>query len=220
LLVSVFGVCTSGRWLLVWIWLELNVLGVLPLVVGAGHSVADSTSSVLYFLVQACGSFLLLTSGLLLAFGVNSGFVCDCALSLGLAVKLGLFPVHFWVVLVSRLVVWWKIALLLVIQKLAPVWLVFSVGCSAPLVWLGLASVVAGSLGVAGSASVKELFSFSSISNSGWLIVSVFLSSSAGLVFFVCYFSVATAVAMVFGFFSPDGVFPVSAVSFWSVVSV
>jgi len=66
--------------------------------------------------------------------------------------------VHFWVVLVSRLVVWWKIALLLVIQKLAPVWLVFSVGCSAPLVWLGLASVVAGSLGVAGSASVKELF--------------------------------------------------------------
>lgn len=108
--------------------MEINVLGVLPLVVGSGYSVYDSFSASFYFLVQACGSFLVLIPGLLLSMGLCYTFFSDAIISFGLAVKLGLFPVHFWVVSVARCLSWWKIAIVLVVQKIAPVWLVFSVG--------------------------------------------------------------------------------------------
>jgi len=94
-----------------------------------------------YFLVQACGSFLVLLPGLLLSAGLCYAFVAEAILSFGLAVKLGLFPVHFWVVRVTRSLSWWKIAIILVVQKLAPVWLVFSIGCFYFLGWLSVLSV-------------------------------------------------------------------------------
>jgi len=87
---------------MVWVWLEINVLGVLPLVVGSGYSVLDSSSSIFYFLVQACGSFLVLIPGVLLVLGLSGAFFVVCVVSIGLAVKLGLFPVHFWVIAVAR----------------------------------------------------------------------------------------------------------------------
>jgi len=53
-------------------------------------------------LVQACGSFLVLIPGVLLVLGLSGAFFVDCVVSIGLAVKLGLFPVHFWVIAVAR----------------------------------------------------------------------------------------------------------------------
>jgi formate hydrogenlyase subunit 3/multisubunit Na+/H+ antiporter MnhD subunit len=106
ILVSIFGVFTSSSWFMVWVWLEISVLGVLPLVVGAGYSVFDSFAASFYFLVQACGSFLVLLPGLLLVIGLCYTFVRDAIVSFGLAVKLGLFPVHFWVVSVARSLSW------------------------------------------------------------------------------------------------------------------
>jgi len=81
-------------------------LGVLPLVVGSGYSVFDSFSASFYFLVQACGSFLVLLPGLLLSAGLCYSFMAEAIVSFGLAVKLGLFPVHFWVVTVARSLSW------------------------------------------------------------------------------------------------------------------
>jgi NADH:ubiquinone oxidoreductase subunit 2 (subunit N) len=205
---------------MIWVWLELNVLGVLPLVIGSGLSLRDSVSSIFYFLIQACGSFLLLISGLLLVFGPGNVFICDSLFALGLAVKLGLFPVHFWVVVVSRSISWWKIALILVIQKFAPVWLVFTLGRGFFLSWLGFFSALTGSLGIINSTGAKELFSFSSISNTGWLVISVLISSSAGLIFLICYFFVSLFAVITFGFLGLGGVFSSSDLSPWSSVSV
>lgn len=55
---------------------------VIPLIVGAGFDVGEVTSAVTYFLVQAIGSFLILIPGII--------------------AKLGLAPVHLWVILVAE----------------------------------------------------------------------------------------------------------------------
>jgi len=86
--------------------------------------------------------------------------------------------------------------------------------------WLGFISVFVGSLGVVRSTSVKELFSFSSVSNTGWLVLAVLFSSSAGLVFLLCYFFVGLGAVFSFGFFGLSGIFSSSAFSSWSSVSV
>lgn len=89
--------------------------------------------------------------------------------------------------------------IVLVVQKLAPVWLVFSVGGLHFLGWLGVLRVVFGSLALVNSSSIKELFSFSSISNTGWVVLAVLFSSSAGLTYFVCYLLVRFFSTIVFG---------------------
>jgi len=212
LLISIFGVFTSDSWFMVWVWLEINVLGVLPLLVGSGYSVHDSSSSVFYFLVQACGSFLVLIPGVLFLLGLSYSFLVDFLLSAGLAIKLGLFPVHFWVAIVSRSLSWWKIIIVLVVQKLAPVWLVCSVRCFYFLGWLGILSVVFGSLALVNCTRVKELFSFSSVSNTGWVLIAVLFSSSAGLIYFSCYLLVSFFSTLLFGVFGLSGSF--SSLSF------
>jgi len=57
-----------------------------------------------------------------------------------------------------------------------------------------VASVVFGSLALVNSTRIKEMFSFSSVSNTGWILLAVLFSSSAGLVYMLCY--------MVISFFS------------------
>lgn len=187
---------------------------------GAGYSVFDSFSASFYFLVQACGSFLVLLPGLLLSAGLCYAFIAEAILSFGLAVKLGLFPVHFWVVRVTRSLSWWKIAIILVVQKLAPVWLVFSIGCFYFLGWLSVLSVFFGSLGLVNCTRVKELFTFSSISNTGWVLLAVLFSSSAGLVYLLCYVFVSFFSIILFGFIGLSRMFSFVSFSGRSVLVV
>jgi len=77
-----------------------------------------------------------------------------------------------------------------------------------------------GSLGVVNSTGIKELFSFSSISNTGWLVLALLLSSTAGLTYMVCYFSVGFTVTLYFGFFGPGSTFGTGPLSPWHTVSV
>jgi len=172
---------------------------VLPLIVGSGYSVRRSFSAISYFLVQACGSFLVLVPGILLVLGPSYTFIVDLLVSFGLAVKLGLFPVHQWVASVARSLVWWKVIIVLVVQKLAPVWLVFSVGRFCFLGWLGVLRVFFGSMALVNSSGIKELFSFSSISNTGWVVLAALFSSSAGLAYFTCYLLVRFFSSVIFG---------------------
>jgi len=71
------------------------------LIVGSGSSSRDSSSSISYFLIQACGSFLILISGIAITLSPTER-LASLLLSVGLAIKLGLFPVHLWVVTVSH----------------------------------------------------------------------------------------------------------------------
>ena len=90
------------RWFIVWVWLEINMIRVIPLIVGTGYDVGEVTSAVTYFLVQAIGSFLILIPGIMAKLASFAMMPTEAIASVGIMAKLGLAPVHLWVILVAE----------------------------------------------------------------------------------------------------------------------
>jgi len=80
-----------------------------------------------------------------------------------------------------------------------------------------VASVVFGSLALVNSTRIKEMFSFSSVSNTGWILLAVLFSSSAGLVYMLCYMVISFFSTVLFGYFGLSKVFSSVSFSGWSV---
>lgn len=158
-----------------WVGLELNLMSFLPLVVYVG-GFQEVEGAVKYFLVQAFGSGLFLLGGfysyyvsgfwsLSFLFGFSWFFSF-----LGLCVKLGLFPFHFWIPSVMGGMSWFGCAILASWQKLAPffllVWLLSDVLFDFVL-FCGLFSSVVGGLGGINQSHLRLLMSYSSINHLG-----------------------------------------------------
>lgn len=87
----------------VWLGLEVNLFRILPLILGGGSS-GEAESCVKYFVVQVVGSGLMFFGALLGAgywgyFVVRGCLVGEVVLwvvVVGLLIKIGIAPFHFW----------------------------------------------------------------------------------------------------------------------------
>jgi len=70
-----------------WIGLELNLLGFVPAYL---NKIPQKSSAMIYFVVQSVGSLCLLF-GCLASVGIRGGLAV-----LGIVLKLGVAPLHFW----------------------------------------------------------------------------------------------------------------------------
>lgn len=85
--------------------------------------------------MQRVGSGVLLAGAILVSgefvsmLGLRlSGWFCDMLVVLGLMVKLGVFPMHFWFPSVMASVSWFRCFWLRVVQKLGPFWAIGGLG--------------------------------------------------------------------------------------------
>ena len=115
---------SRGRWIGLWVAIEINLLGVLGLLkIGRKE---EAGLSVKYFLIQALGSLVILLAGLGMV-GI-SRLMVGKILVLGLFIKIGAFPFHAWFLRVSREVGSFQFWLLSVIQKMPGLWGLFMFG--------------------------------------------------------------------------------------------
>lgn len=131
----------------------------------------NKKGAMLYFVAQSRGSLLVLLCGLLR----DVGSVVYLGLLVGVVVKIGLLPLHFWVpnvvVGLSRL----RLYLLLSWQKLGPLVLISSV--SSSLVVLRAINAAGGAVSMARVTVLSMLLIFSGILQMAWVLsVSGFFS--------------------------------------------
>nr|YP_010042795.1 NADH dehydrogenase subunit 2 [Anthenea aspera]QPC56433.1 NADH dehydrogenase subunit 2 [Anthenea aspera] len=198
-----FIVFTSSHWFFVWVGLELNTLSIISLLCG-NFSPRSVESSVKYFLVQSVGAALILNVVIIQAWfccswDVNHSldFVTSLLITLGLGLKLGLFPCHFWfpdvvqgVSLVSGMVLstW---------QKLAPFIVLVSVVDSLSvelLVCMGVLSVLVGGWGGLNQTQVRKILAFSSVAHMGWIFATVAYSVGAASIMLLVYIIINSGV--------------------------
>nr|DBA44238.1 TPA_asm: NADH dehydrogenase subunit 2 [Symmetromphalus regularis] len=207
-IMTMFGTIYSlsaSHWLGVWAGLEINLIAFIPLMVYRG-TVLETESAIKYFIFQAVGSAMIMFSSLL-SFGTN--FVWDLSssgmslligkgiviLMLGLLLKLGAFPLHFWFPGVSAGLSWLSNLLLFTWQKLAPLFLLFSVFClwnssfvSVMIMVLASGSSIIGGVGGINQTQLRALLAYSSIAHMGWMIFCCCLSESSMKIYFLIYF--------------------------------
>nr|BAJ09654.1 NADH dehydrogenase subunit 2 [Cerithidea djadjariensis] len=213
LIVMVFGTMfslSSPHWLGIWAGLEINLIGFLPILVYQ-KSVLESESAVKYFIIQALGSSFLIFGSLFgysltlswesLGFMFASGFLGSVFLSLGLLLKMGVFPFHFWFPGVMAGLSWLSCLLLATWQKIAPAFLMLAV-LDASLLYsvflffclLGAGSSIIGGIGGLNQTQIRALLAYSSIGHMGWILFASCYGESGMKVYFSIYIIISVCV--------------------------
>nr|AAP85459.1 NADH dehydrogenase subunit 2 [Anolis jubar] len=170
---------TSHHWLLAWIGLEINTLSIIPLISTLHHPRATEAATK-YFLTQAAASAMILFSSMFNAWQTGTWDITQMSsttshilLTMALAMKLGLVPVHFWLpevlqgstLLTSLIIVTW--------QKLAPMSLIYLTIdnlSTTILVTMGLLSTIVGGWAGLNQTQTRKIMAYSSIAHLGWMI--------------------------------------------------
>lgn len=175
---------TINNWLIIWYLIEVCfVMFVGVCVVGKGYRIRESTIG--YYLVQVIFSLVILTFILFYIF--NLGYMCSFILTLGLMVKMGIFPFHFWLILICGKLEWIRFLILSTLIKLIPLILLYYLFCMSSFLFLIVSSVIFGSLMGLNNSNIQKIMGYRSIVNICWFIYSIRIRLRFFLIYFTRY---------------------------------
>nr|ACP39907.1 NADH dehydrogenase subunit 2 [Etheostoma cf. spectabile TJN-2011e] len=196
----------SSHWLLAWMGLEMNTLAIIPLMAQHHHPRAVEATTK-YFLTQATAAAMILFASTTNAWLTGQWDIQQMShplpitvVTLALALKIGLAPVHSWLPevlqgldLVTGLVLstWQKLAPFALLLQLQP-------ANSAILITLGLASTLVGGWGGLNQTQLRKILAYSSIAHLGWMILILQFSPSLTLLTLLTYFVMTLSTFLVF----------------------
>ena len=208
--VAVFGTLfsiSSSHWLGVWVGLEINLIGFLPILLYQ-KTTSESESAVKYFIVQALGSGLLIFGSL---FRSSISFTWEPSLSSslwgilvilrGLTIKIGLFPFHFWLPSVMAGLPWFSCIILATWQKVAPLFLLSALisisefySIAAVICLIAAGSSLVGGFGGLNQTQIRAILAYSSIGHLGWIIFASCHRSWGMKIYFSIYLLISITV--------------------------
>nr|ABU49999.1 NADH dehydrogenase subunit 2 [Poblana letholepis] len=196
----------SSHWLLAWMGLEMNTLAIIPLMAQHHHPRAVEAATK-YFLTQATAAAMLLFASTTNAWLSGqwelqqiSHPVPVAMITLALALKIGLAPLHAWLPEVLQGLDLTTGLILSTWQKLAPFALLLQIqpANSYTLVALGLASTLVGGWGGLNQTQLRKVLAYSSIAHLGWMVIVLQFSPSLTLLAFLTYFVMTFSTFMTF----------------------
>nr|AAV67554.1 NADH dehydrogenase subunit 2 [Anolis porcatus] len=169
---------TSYHWLMAWVGLEMNTLAIIP-IISTMHHPRSTEAATKYFLTQAAASALILFSSMTNAWSLGSWDITQTLtppshilLTMALAMKLGLAPVHFWLPEVIQGSTMTTAFIITTWQKLAPMSLIFlTMNNLSTTIFLlmGLLSSLIGGWGGLNQTQTRKIMAYSSIAHLGWM---------------------------------------------------
>lgn len=195
---------TSSNWWLIWLVLEIITFSLIACLYFY-NSLLLSEVRIIYFVVQSIRGVLLLIGGSYLLQLLARSLIYYLLIGIGLAIKLGLFPVHFWIVPIISSLSLWHIGLLFGPLKIIPLNLLH-VLINSQFVWyiicrIAIIRIIYGSsLGLL-IANLKSILGASSISHRGWFI----LAYSFNIIWFYFIAYYVSLVSLLGRIFSRNG---------------
>nr|AAV67538.1 NADH dehydrogenase subunit 2 [Anolis porcatus] len=169
---------TSYHWLMAWVGLEMNTLAIIP-IISTMHHPRSTEAATKYFLTQAAASALILFSSMTNAWNSGSWDITQTLtppshilLTMALAMKLGLAPMHFWLPEVIQGSTMTTAFIITTWQKLAPMSLIFlTMNNLSTTIFLlmGLLSSLIGGWGGLNQTQTRKIMAYSSIAHLGWM---------------------------------------------------
>nr|WNH18631.1 NADH dehydrogenase subunit 2 [Peristedion brevirostre] len=196
----------SSHWLLAWMGLEINTLAILPLMAQHHHPRAVEATTK-YFLTQATGAAMLLFASTTNAWITGQWDIQHMShplpvtlITLALALKLGLAPVHAWLPEVLQGLDLTTGLILSTWQKLAPFALLIQIQPtnSLILITLGLTSTLIGGWGGLNQTQLRKILAYSSIAHLGWMILILQFSPSLTALTLATYILMTSATFLIF----------------------
>nr|ABW88279.1 NADH dehydrogenase subunit 2 [Anolis distichus] len=193
---------TSYHWLMAWIGLEINTLAIIP-IISTSHNPRSTEAATKYFLTQAAASATVLFSSMLNAWQTGTWDITQMSylpsnllLSMALAMKLGLAPLHFWLPEVLQGSTLFTALIIVTWQKLAPMSLIYlTINNLSPtiLLILGLLSSTIGGWGGLNQTQTRKIMAYSSIANLGWMATIATIMTNLMIMNLLIYLVMTTA---------------------------
>nr|UFA45955.1 NADH dehydrogenase subunit 2 [Anolis lineatopus] len=193
---------TSYHWLLAWIGLEMNTLAIIP-IISITHNPRSTEAATKYFLTQAAASAMVLFASMTNAWQTGTWDITDLSympshilLTMALAMKLGLAPMHFWLPEVLQGTTLPTSLIITTWQKLAPMSLIYLTMNNLStmiLISLGLLSSIIGGWGGLNQTQTRKIMAFSSIAHLGWMITVSSLMTNIMILNLTIYLIMTTA---------------------------
>nr|AMO26144.1 NADH dehydrogenase subunit 2 [Naso hexacanthus] len=196
----------SSHWLLAWMGLEINTLAIIPLMAQHHHPRAVEATTK-YFLTQATAAAMLLFASTTNAWLTGQWDIQQMShplpitmITIALALKIGLAPLHSWLPEVLQGLDLTTGLLLSTWQKLAPFALLLQIQPtnSTLLILLGLMSTLIGGWGGLNQTQLRKILAYSSIAHLGWMILILQFSPSLTLLTLLTYFVMTFSTFLVF----------------------
>nr|YP_010957343.1 NADH dehydrogenase subunit 2 [Amblycirrhitus pinos]WMY90644.1 NADH dehydrogenase subunit 2 [Amblycirrhitus pinos] len=196
----------SSHWFLAWMGLEMNTLAIVPLMIKPHHPRAVEATTK-YFLAQATAAAMLLFASLSNAWLTGQWEILQMnhpfpttMVTLALAFKLGLAPMHSWLPEVLQGLDLLTGLILSTWQKLAPFALMLQIQPldSNILIFIGVTSTLVGGWGGLNQTQLRKILAYSSIAHLGWMILVLRFSASLTLLTLLIYIFMTTAAFLVF----------------------
>nr|YP_010957005.1 NADH dehydrogenase subunit 2 [Bembrops anatirostris]WMY90189.1 NADH dehydrogenase subunit 2 [Bembrops anatirostris] len=196
----------SSHWLLAWMGLEMNTLAIIPLMAQHHHPRAVEATTK-YFLTQATAAAVLLFASTTNAWLTGQWDIQQMShplpitlITLALALKVGLAPLHSWLPEVLQGLDLTTGLILSTWQKLAPFALIMQIApTNSPLlIVLGLTSTLVGGWGGLNQTQLRKILAYSSIAHLGWMILVLQFSPSLTLLTLLTYFIMTFSTFLVF----------------------
>nr|QBS54617.1 NADH dehydrogenase subunit 2 [Hemiramphus far] len=197
---------TSSHWLLAWMGLEMNTLAIIPLMAQTHHPRAVEATTK-YFLTQAAAAAMILFASTTNAWITGQWNIYELThpfplmmISLALALKIGLAPLHAWLPEVLQGLDLTTGLILSTWQKLAPIRPPSANptnNSTIPII-LGLASTLIGGWGGLNQTQLRKILAYSSIAHLGWMILVIQFSPSLTLLTLMIYLTMTFSTFMIF----------------------
>nr|ACO89905.1 NADH dehydrogenase subunit 2 [Cercamia eremia] len=197
---------TSTHWLLAWMGLEINTLAIVPLMAQHHHPLAVEATTK-YSLTQATAAAMLLFASTTNAWLTGQWDIQQMShpmpvtmVTLALALKIGLAPVHAWLPEVLQGLDLTTGLILSTWQKLAPFSLLLQIqpSNSTLLIILGLTSTLMGGWGGLNQTQLRKIIAYSSIAHLGWMILVIQFSPALTLLTLTLYITMTLSTFLVF----------------------
>lgn len=166
---------SSSNWLITWVGIEISLIGLIPLSIRL-FEVSVREPLIKYFIIQRMARSIILFFGLLVFSLQNIRDSIVLLLSLSIIIKLGFFPLHFWVIPVVSGLSFYQNIIILGPQKIVPLRLIINIftlsrveGLSILVLILSRLSIIWGSLVSNNTTEIKIIIGGSSITHTGWI---------------------------------------------------
>lgn len=193
ILISILMGAATSSLVVLWIFMELNILGALPIIRQAN---TKFTNRLKYFVSQALGAILIFISLVISSSYLGPSFTIACG-TVGVLWKLGAFPFHLWFIGVAIDLDWVAFFLLSTAQKILPM-LIAVAYTHFLIVWRAGIRVLLVVLGTFNQSNLKKIFIYSSIFSLSWMLISVAFFENMWLILLLIYSVALASIVAVF----------------------
>ena len=161
-IIGSLAVLSFNSWPLIWLGLELNLIRFVPSVIKEEN---NKKQAIIYFIVQRVGSIVILRRAIIAEHKTSIVIF----ILLGLVMKLGAAPIHFWLPNILSTLNSVGLYTILSWQKIAPLFILSIVILTKKAI--RFINLFTGSIIILSIASPLLVIIFSGISQIGWMII-------------------------------------------------